>query len=232
MSDKSKWFDQGIDEPKDKSSGPMKDSNPVRNWPFKMDEDEDVRICILDEDGSKIPPVHYHPVFHDNRVKRVLCIAADHLNDGDGCPLCKYTEAQPEGVRWKTELKKEYAYTVLVDRYDDEKGIRKCLRLCSASEHRNIQRLRESAIKKMGKDGLQNVWIEVIRDSSVDKAPRIGALGQILADLDTSEYDDDYLKSFTQDELLEQFVHEKAEREEVYKDFTVDLVGSVEVREA
>ena len=221
------WFDQDIAE----VSTNKKDSKPEKNWPFAMDYDEEVKICILNDDDERIPPVHYHPVFHDNKVKRVLCIAADHLNDGDGCPLCDYTAAQPEGVRWKTELKQHYAYTVLVDRYDEEKGIRKCLRLCTPTEHRNIQRLRETAINKMGKDGLKNLWIEVTRDSSEDKAAKIGKLGQLLNDLDISEHDDDYLKPFSEAEILEQFVHEKSEREEIYADFKVDTKGSVEIRE-
>jgi len=211
MSTASKWFEQPIVEEKKKS-------NHANNWPFQMEKDEELRICILNPDDERIPPVHYHNIFTDNKVNRVLCTAAKHL--GGSCPFCDYTAEQDEASQWRTELRQEYAYTILVDKYDGKEP-KKCLRLSTVSDHQNIQRLRETAINKMDKSGLQYVWIEVARPSTVDKAPRIGKVGQILSDLDKSKYSEDLLTPFTQDEILVQFVADETESEAIYQ----SLVG-------
>jgi hypothetical protein len=213
MSNASKWFEQEVPEQK-------KNFDHSRNWPFYMDVDTDVRICILNDDDTRIPPIHYHSMYHDGKPKRVLCTAAKNL--GGSCPLCDYTAAQPESERWKTKLNQEFCYTVLVDTYEKGKEPKKCLRLSTIADHNIIQRLRETARNKMDKEGLKNVWIEVIRPSNVDKAPRIGKISQILGDLDVSLYDEEFLAPFTEEEILVQFVQDKDEMEEIYKDYSIE----------
>lgn len=207
MSETNKWFEQEVLEP-------PKKSNHANNWPFQLDVDQDCRISILNADNEPVPPVHYHPIFANKRVNRVLCTAAEHL--GGSCRGCDHTAAQEEGSRWKTEKKQEYAYSVLSDFYDKTKGVKKCLRLSSVSDDRKIKGLRDTVRNKMDKDGLQYAWLECTRPSSQDKAPRIGNITQYLTEVDKDKFDEDMLTAFTYDEILQQFVSDPDEASEIY----------------
>ena len=206
----AQWFSTDIvDAPKK--------MNHANNWPFFMESGEECRFCILNPDDERIPPIHYHNVFVDGRVKRVLCTAAAHL--GGDCPLCNFTAEQPEPERWKTKLNQDFAYTVLIDFYDKTKPPKKCLRLSMPSDHRILQQRRETAINKMDKDGIQYEWIELTRPKDDGKAPRIGKIGTMLGRLDTSKYDEDFLRPFTLEEILVQFVSDPQEMKEIYEQF-------------
>lgn len=202
------WFQNDV-KPK------IKHSN---NWPFSMEIDENVEIAILDYDDVKPKVLHYHPVMFDGKVKRVLCTAAENL--GGYCPLCAYNEQQEQSNKWKTALKQDYCYTVLDKRKDQP--IRKRLRLCSLNEHKHILEVRKVAMDKFGKKGLRLVWLDVARKTSkAFKPSKIGEIGQILTDVDVSEFDAEMLEPFTVPEILEQFVSDKDEMEAIYAEYSV-----------
>ncbi len=203
-------------------SGTTPNVNHAKNWPFSMEIDENVEIAILDYVNVKPPVLHYHNVFIDGKVRRVLCTAAEHL--GGHCPLCEYTKAQDETQQWRTALKQEYCYTVLDKRKDQP--VRKRLRLSSSNDHNNILDVRVKAIEKFGKPGLRLVWLDVSRKAGKSFKPsKIGDIGQILTDVNVSEFTAEMLEPFTKAEILQQFVTDKDEMDAIYAQYSVGKPG-------
>lgn len=223
MSDLDKWFSVGIEET-------PKIFDHTKNWPFFMKADEEVSIAILNSDDEMIPPIHFHECFLDNRVHRVFCTEAEAF--GGYCHMCEYNKTVSDKDKYKTKKHSCYCYTVLVDRYDGETP-KKCLRLTSLTEHRNLQRIRETAITKKKLKGIQGLWIEVKRPSDEDKSPKIGRLGQILTEVDFDSLPEDLRNPFTMEEIERQFVINEVEREKIYLNYPLSQSsdsGKVKIR--
>lgn len=220
-----KFFQTKIDETPKASS-----ANASKNWHFAMEPGENVNIAFLNHDDEDVPPMHYHVVMHDKKVKKVCCMAADHL--GGDCHFCKYTAAQPQNDQWKTQLKKEFCYTILDDRDEkDEAGNprlpKKRLRLSTVTDHKNIKRKRSFVIDKQKKDGLRLKWITLVRDPSLDKQPKVGILDQVVGtEVDESKFDSDFLEPFTFDEILVQFVSDPDEINRIAQDYSFSGGGT------
>lgn len=227
MSDNSKFFQAKIDE----SAKASREAST--NWPFSMDKDEEVRIAFLNHDDQDVPPIHYHNTMHDGKLKRVCCTAAEHL--GGHCHLCEYTKEQHKDNQWKTQLREEFCYTILDDRYQEGAVPQKKLRLSTVADHKQVKRTRDTATKKMGFEGLRLLWVEVIRPSADDKPARVGTLKQILNNTvhntHEGEFDEDFLEPFTEDEILVQFITDPDEIAEISKEYPLSAVSTPKVRE-
>ena len=222
----SQWFQSAVPTSSGKK---FSVDDAANNWPFNLKVGEEAKITFLNGDDDDIPPIHYHKVMFEGKVTRVACTAAEHL--GGYCHFCEYAKTQPANQQWKTEKKAEYCYTILDDRMitkdNGEKVMpRKRLRLSTETDHKKILQIRETAIKKMGREGIQKVWIECQRPSDVDKAAAVGILGQILNDLDVSEYEEDYLKPFTFDEILAHFVTDPAEIAKIAAEYPIPAMST------
>ncbi len=221
----SQWFQSEVT----KSSKKFSVDDAANNWPFNLKVGEEAKITFLNGDDDSIPPIHYHKVMFEGKVTRVACTAAEHL--GGYCHFCEYSKLQPANQQWKTEKKEEYCYTILDDRMitkDNGEAVmpRKRLRLSTKTDDATIRKLRETAIKKMGKKGLHQLWVECTRPSDVDKAAAVGIIGQILDDLNVDDYEEDYLKPFTFDEILAQFVTDPAEIAKVAAEYPIPGMAS------
>ena len=233
----SQWFQSEVPKVSKKFSV----DDAANNWPFNLKVGEEAKITFLNGDDDDIPPIHYHKVMFEGKVTRVGCTAAGCLKGH--CHFCEYAKLQPANQQWKTEKKAEYCYTILDDRMitkeNGEKVMpRKRLRLSTETDHKKILAIKETAIKKMGKEGLKGLWVECNRPSDVDKPAAVGILGQILNDLDVSEYEEEYLKAFTFDEILAQFVTDKDEIAKIAAEYPIPGMssdstgGGVQINEA
>ena len=230
MSEQSAWFQKPIDTTTKPSV-----MNSATNFPFDMKVDEKVRVAFLNKDDEDIPPFHYHKVVIDGKPKRVGCTAAEHL--GGSCHLCDYTKEQPDGEQWKTKLNSEFCYTILDDRFTETDGVRdvpkKRLRLSTVADNKNIKGLRKIAKEDMDREGIHLTWIKTVRDSKVEKPARVGVLKQILDRVDVTQYEEDFLKPFTIDEILVQFVVDEQEISEINKLYPLNTgqVNSSQIKE-
>ena len=216
----SQWFHTEIT----KSSKKFSVDDAAANWPFNLKVGEEAKISILNGDNDAIPVMHYHKVMFEGKVTRVGCTASH--NEGGHCHFCEYTKAQPANQQWKTEKKEEFCYTILDDRMitkdNGEKVMpRKRLRLSTETDDKTIKNIRKTAISKMDKEGIEKVWIECARPADVDKAAAVGVLGQILGDLDLDLFEEEYLKPFTFDEMLTQFVTTPEEIEKIANEYPI-----------
>ena len=184
------------------------------SYPFSMRKGESTKIVILNPDDTPPPVLHFHTVQAGEIYERVLC----NLPAGnDYCHFCEYTKTLPEKSQWKMAVKKAMCFTILdlTEREDKNGGVyppSRRLRLTADAQMKNLQtvfHLIENDLDNV--DTLQYAVLKVHRKDE-DKSAAVGEVLTALKTLDKSQYDEELLQPFTEEEILSQFVVPGTER--------------------
>lgn len=200
-------------------------------YPFTMARGESTKIVILNPDDNPPPVLHFHTIQAGEFYERVLCT----LPDGrDYCHFCEHTKTLPEKSQWKTAVKKAMCFTILdlTEREDGKGGVyppSRRLRLTADPQMKNLQTIYHMIENDLDNiDALQYAVLKIHRKDE-DKSAAIGEVLTPLKMLDKSQYDEDILQPFTEEEILTQFVIPGTERyEEIIEMYP--LVQTTKVR--